>query len=1305
MFTTKSKILYSPDPIYPGGGDCGDGTGSGGGGGNHGPDTYGPGGGGGGGWSGGGGGGGGHHDGGGGDDGSGGDDGCTGVNPPSSCLPDEECLFGCGGTNTCTGPDCVDNECTGPDCSYGENGEWHVYWMCGPRSPNTAQAKSEIIVLENGTFTTDLDKFNSQVQHYDTSSSVTGDAIDGGTKILISDSFTGLIDALQPGLVYPNACYTYLGKKYGGSPSEAVQNGLTINEVHWAGKTDYNQDYNLATQALCSHPNHGCGEDDDDDGEDPEIGCMDPTSLSYSETAVTHDQALCCYVSGCIDNKAVNFSSGACYDDGDCCYTSGCTDTQAVNYFAENDACFDDGSCCYVAGCMDPRAINYNSLACFDDSTCVILESSGYDYGIWCVFQPGEGDNPDYNHTFYRDLNLDQTSVIAGWGCTDVASMMTIPQPGYQINTLGGVDKLMSPGDTITFDYNQAACKTYIGVHHSVTPVTGDGLLLPGASTTIPYLNSGPCPSDSVNQNNPHTIVGDDFNYSCGNCCDKLTDTECDSNPPGCTEPLAFNYDPNAGSSDNDTCIWKVPRYCISMPNPEEQSEVRDNFYFHGDSAYEMANQPGSTSNGGFIAGSTLKDNIGHLQTYFSNLSNSPNATTPTAVTYFFTVNAEGGAENFCFVWVGWDTYVGDGSVKFNHSDGFANGPTEVMLGPYYEGNVVGGGSSGVPGINVYPTGNSGIFYSDGSYNANCGLCGNNSTGQPSGCIDPAAGNYDVFAVIDDGSCDNVTPVKDILGCMEPTSLKFNPAATIEDGSCEWLACVCNAFTSYGYGDCPEFINNGYLIGQTDTNGMDILLSNTSAEYYSTLYPGSLTIDTGFVVGGVPFDGETVTQCNECSEYVYANTDIDKVQNSKILSASHHDNPHVRAYFADKGVTDGTILDFPYPISASVPFPHTNELVGSGGPWSPRNSPPEINWSQDNTERKLGSSIDSGSIDLTSGTNYIIEYPRPPEGGFGDSGELGAITQPYGGKAFYMGSNLPVLTDKPVATQIVRRGTGCDDVISTTVGTIITTGGIVGCMDPLARNYDPLATVNFAESCEIMGTGCNDFFAINYDPLALFIPGNISLGVFQLAGADCSGIGFCIFEGCIDPVALNYCNTCNAQYGSTPANVAVNSAIYSGSNTYCIYESSQSNLPSTGLMATHATPTSMSISRVSGEYTAVLSIGVPAGWNAVRDGIPTTNPHYNILWRDNNAQAQGANGYCATYGSAGGSTFISYDAATGIEKHQLISNGTTSPAYYNPWASGNIDIILHAASHMTEAVTGVYALNWASLSINVPISS
>ena len=49
----------------------------------------------------------------------------------------------------------------------------------------------------------------------------------------------------------------------------------------------------------------------------------------------------------------------------------------------------------------------------------------------------------------------------------------------------------------------------------------------------------------------------------------------------------------------------------------------------------------------------------------------------------------------------------------------------------------------------------------------------------PTGCMDPAAVNFDPTAIIDNGTC-----VYGIVGCMDPTSTNYNPYAVISDDSC-----------------------------------------------------------------------------------------------------------------------------------------------------------------------------------------------------------------------------------------------------------------------------------------------------------------------------------------------------------------------------------------------------------------------------------------------------------------------------------------------------------------------------------------
>jgi hypothetical protein len=54
--------------------------------------------------------------------------------------------------------------------------------------------------------------------------------------------------------------------------------------------------------------------------------------------------------------------------------------------------------------------------------------------------------------------------------------------------------------------------------------------------------------------------------------------------------------------------------------------------------------------------------------------------------------------------------------------------------------------------------------------------------GDPAGCTNPFADNFDPIAVDDDGSCE-------FSGCTDPNADNFNPVATIDDGSCGLIDC------------------------------------------------------------------------------------------------------------------------------------------------------------------------------------------------------------------------------------------------------------------------------------------------------------------------------------------------------------------------------------------------------------------------------------------------------------------------------------------------------------------------------------
>ena len=715
------------------------------------------------------------------------------------------------------------------------------------------------------------------------------------------------------------------------------------------------------------------------DDDDP-VDCMDPLACNFNSETSIHDPSACCYVTGCRDSGAFNYNADACCS-GECCYIEGCTDAAATNTDAE--ACFDDGSCCYISGCTDPLdTLNYNPLACDDDGSCTPLEDGGYAYGLWCEhFTLPNGYTETQNYAFPLKPGMLSPGAAASygygaWGCTDQVTLMDQPQAGTEIKDTSGTNKLLQPGDTISPDVNpNQACTTYIGTIESATDLVSSNQLIIAAGQTIQIPTGGgehgPCPEYQVSSG--YTIIGDSFDGSCSTCCDKIGDPTC-GGLPGCNEPLAANYNPTATNVDNDTCEWWVPRYCASQVADDYHGRggmtmgrvggggggtLMENFYLYGDQ--------NSTTQPDFTTG-TLADNIEQLQGYLANLPGTAGG--PLVV---FQVQMNG--TRLCFVWLGWDVYVGDGSIPFNDTDGYAGGPTLAIEGPY--------GSGSTTSTNIQ-SGSVSII------SEACGACGGVNTAEPSGCTDSAATNYDPFATIDDGSCD----YGEIYGCMEASSLVYDMNATIEDGSCKWEICCCegedctSGCLTYNY-------NAGYLIGQTDINtGLAIPLDQDMIDY-NTLYSGAITAHD-----------ESSDYCQDCKGEQYLNSEgVDKVEIANIVNAANHSNASVQAFF---GASD-IILDFGYPVATIlVPFPNTDELNANNGiPGNPAYPP-------------IGFDPEVKVVDSLGNTVYAVLDPVIG----GDVLEYSSLSGVNLGKAFKL-NGWTSINGASVASTVRIKGTGC----------------------------------------------------------------------------------------------------------------------------------------------------------------------------------------------------------------------------------------------------------------------------------------
>ena len=304
------------------------------------------------------------------------------------------------------------------------------------------------------------------------------------------------------------------------------------------------------------------------------LGCMDPLSFNYNDSANVDDGNCEPFIFGCTNTLAFNYDTLANTDDGSCVSISyGCLDSIADNYNPLANT--DDGSCYYI-GCTDIVACNYDSTATvnngcqyppqyYDCNNVCLLDTDGD--GICDELEIPGCTNPTALNFDITATDDDGTCILPIYGCTDPLAFNYDPLA----NTDNGscVPVIYGCTDPTQFNYDPSAntnnnsCISYIygctdstAFNYNVNANTDNGScvsIVNGCtdSTAINYnplanTNDGSCIAELLGCTDSTAI-----NY---NSLANTDDGSCIATILGCTDPLAFNYNQLA-NVDDGSCI------------------------------------------------------------------------------------------------------------------------------------------------------------------------------------------------------------------------------------------------------------------------------------------------------------------------------------------------------------------------------------------------------------------------------------------------------------------------------------------------------------------------------------------------------------------------------------------------------------------------------------------------------------------------------------------------------------------------------------------------------------------------------